>query len=263
MEVRMDGRTALITGGSLGLGHAVGLRFAESGANVALIGRRAEVLAEAEAELKAAVGGNSGKIASFACDVREADQIEAMHQSVVDTLGPVDILVNNAGTSVRGPFETITDEMWQADLDLKLFASIRLCRLVLPGMKQRKWGRIINTLNLGAKVPPAEGAPTAVSRAAGLALTKILAAEGAPYNVLVNGLMVGNIRSDQWVQRHAGLDTDQTLEEFYANMGKAIPMGRLGTAEEFANIACFLASEQGSYITGVAINVDGGKSPVV
>ncbi len=132
-------------------------------------------------------------------------------------------------------------------------------------MKQRKWGRIINTLNLGAKAPAAEGAPTAVSRAAGLALTKILAGEGAPHNVLVNGMLVGRIESDQWLNRWEATDRKISYEQYLDNMAKEmkLPLGRLGTAEEFANIACFLASEQGSYITGVAINVDGGKSPVV
>ena len=263
MDVRMDGRTALITGSSLGLGLAMGHRFAESGANVALVGRRADVAKEAEEAVRKSAGGNGGKIASFACDVSKAEGVQSLHKSVVETLGPIDVLVNNAGTSQTGKFDDITDEVWQADIDLKLFAAIRLCRLVMPGMRDRKWGRIINVLNLGAQAPRAGGAPTAVSRAAGMALTKILAGEGAPDNVLVNGLLVGNIQSDQWVQRHKNECGGKTLEEYYAQLGQRIPLGRLGTAEEFANMACFLASEQGSYITGVAINVDGGMSPVV
>ncbi len=259
----MDGRTALITGSSLGLGLAMGHRFAESGANVALVGRRADVAKAAEEAVRKSAGGNGGKVASFSCDVASAEGVKKLHKAVVDALGPVDILVNNAGTSQTGKFEDITDEVWQSDIDLKLFAAIRLCRLVMPGMRERKWGRIINVLNLGAKAPRPGGAPTAVSRAAGMALTKILAGEGAPHNILVNGLLVGNIQSDQWVQRHKTEGGGKTLDEYYAQLGQRIPLGRLGTAEEFANMACFLASEQGSYITGVAINVDGGMSPVV
>jgi NAD(P)-dependent dehydrogenase (short-subunit alcohol dehydrogenase family) len=130
-------------------------------------------------------------------------------------------------------------------------------------MKSRRWGRIINILNTGAKAPQPNGAPTAVTRAAGMALTKVLAGEGAPHNVLVNGLLVGNIQSNQWVVRHANEGKGRSMQDFYAEMGKRIPMGRVGTAQEFANMALFLASDAGSYVTGTAINVDGGLTPVV
>src|SRR5262249_10092263 len=149
------------------------------------------------------------------------------------------------------------------DIDLKLFAAIRLCRQAFPGMKSRRWGRIINVLNIGAKAPQGTSAPTSVTRAAGMALTKVLAGEGAPHNVLVNALLVGNIQSNQWVKRHAAEGKGRSLEDFYAEMGKRNPMGRVGTAQEFANLALFLASDAGSYVTGTAINVDGGMSPVV
>ena len=154
-------------------------------------------------------------------------------------------------------------ELWQDDLDLKLFASIRLTRLLFPGMCERRWGRIINVLNVGAKIPSAEGAPTQVTRAAGMALMKVLAGEGAPHNVLVNGMLVGKIRSDQWERRHAADERGLTLEEWYDDAGQTQPLGRLGYAEEFANMACFLCSEQGSYINGAAINVDGGLCQAV
>ena len=121
--------------------------------------------------------GASGRVATFVCDVSKADEIEKTFAAVVSTFGKVDILVNNAGISRAMPSEKITDELWQEDLDLKLFAADRLSRLVWPGMKERKWGRIINVLNTGAKAPRANGAPTAVSRAAGMALMKVLAGE--------------------------------------------------------------------------------------
>ena len=153
------------------------------------------------------------------------------------------------------------DDDWQHDFDLKLFAAIRLSRLALPGMKQRCFGRIINTLNTGAKAPAAGTAPTAVTRAAGMALTKVLANEGASHNVLVNAMLVGRIRSDQWVRRAA--KEGKPIEDYYDELGSTLPMGRLGTEEEFASMACLLASDQGGYITGTAINVDGGLCPVV
>jgi len=182
---------------------------------------------------------------------------------VMSQLGKIDILVNNAGQSTRGPSEEITDEMWQSDLDLKLFAQIRLARLVFPQMKQRRWGRIVNVLNIGAKAPGADSAPTSVSRAAQMAFSKVLSQEGAPHNVLVNSLHVGVIVSDQIVRRHNREGANVSLDEFIRQAGRGVPLGRMGRAEEFANIACFLVSDAASYVTGCAINVDGGRSPVV
>jgi 3-oxoacyl-[acyl-carrier protein] reductase len=258
MEIKLTGRKALITGGSKGLGFAIARNFAEAGADVAMMARQQEPLDEAAAVIGAS---SDGKVLPVACDVRRADDIAAGFAKVTQAFGHIDILVNNAGTSNAHPFETVTDAQWQEDLDLKLFAAIRLTRLAWPHMKQQKWGRVINVLNIGAKAPRPASAPTSVTRAAGMALTKVLAGEGAPHGILVNALLVGFIESDQWVQRAAKLGVP--LAEFLAKMGKEIPMGRVGTAQEFANVACFLASDAASYITGTAINVDGDRSPVV
>jgi 3-oxoacyl-[acyl-carrier protein] reductase len=260
MEIRLDGRTALITGGSKGLGLAMAQKFASSGANIAVVARGALALAAAERSVGTVASGQA-RIMAFRCDVAQASEIETTWRAVIAEFGKVDILVNNAGTSQTGKFEDITDAVWQADLDLKLFGAIRLARLAFPGMKQRNWGRIINVLNIGSKAPRAASAPTSVSRAAGLALTKVLAGEGAPHNVLVNALLVGLIASDQHVQRIRG--EGGNVEEELRAMGKRVPLGRIGDAEEFANVACLLASDAGSYVTGTAINVDGGMSPVV
>lgn len=261
MQISLAGRTALITGGSKGLGLAMARAFAGAGAAVALVARGEEALKAAEAKLRAELP--EAKLAAVSADIStEAGCTQAVAQAVA-ALGPIDILVNNAGTSQRGPFLQVSDELWQADLDLKLFAAIRLIRAVMPGMQERRWGRIINVLNIGAKAPAGEGAPTAVSRAAGMALTKILSHEGAKHNVLVNALLVGIIESDQWVRRHAAEKRNITWEEWKTEQGKTVPLGRLGKAEEFAATALFLCSEGGGYITGTAINVDGGRSPVV
>ncbi len=260
MDVRLDGRTALITGGSKGLGFAMAKKFVASGANVVLAARDAETLASAEAEINAT---NQGAAKSIPTDVTDPDACKALYAGACARYGQVDILVNNAGQSQTGKFEEITDEIWEADLALKLMAQVRLSRLVFPDMKARKWGRIINVLNTGAKVPRGGGAPTAVTRAAGMALSKILANEGAPHGILVNAMNTGILVSDQWIRRHADSDGSKTFEEFIADMGKGVPLGRMGEAEEFANLACFLASDAASYITGTAINVDGGSCPVV
>ena len=266
MQVSMEGRAALITGGSRGLGLAMANKFAGAGADVAMVARRPEVLEEARVQVEAAgreAGFEGLKVLAIPGDVGSAETVNAAFEQAVAGLGRVDVLVNNAGTSRTGPFESHDDAAWQDDIDLKLFAAVRLCRLALPGMKERRWGRVINVLNSGAKAPPAHGAPTAVSRAAGMALTKILASEYAPHNVLINALCTGILVTEQWEWRHERLAPDSTFEDFVTEQGKIVPLGRMGHPDEFANLACFLASDAGSYITGCAINVDGGKSPVV
>ena len=258
IEMKMPGRNALVTGASKGIGLAIASNFAQAGANVVIVGRRADALEEAKAIIGRAA---KTKIVTISADVSKAEDCARAFAESQKALGQIDVLVNNAGTSQRGDFETVTDAVWQADLDLKLFAAIRLARAALPGMKARKWGRIINILNTGAKAPKASSAPTSVSRAAGMALTKVLANEGAPHNILVNALLVGLIESEQHERKAGG--NPQKLAELYDQMGKGVPMGRVGKAEEFANMALFLASDAGSYITGTAINIDGGTSPVV
>jgi len=261
MQIRLDGRTALITGGSKGLGRAMAEAFVEAGAAVALVARRQSELDAAKAAIAARFQG--ARLAAVSADVSTAEGCARAAAAAEAALGPVDILVNNAGTSQRGPFMQVEDALWQADLDLKLFAAIRLTRAVWPGMQSRRWGRVINVLATAAKAPPGEGAPTAISRAAGMALTKVLSHEGAPHNILVNALLVGLIDSEQHRLRHAAGNPTETYEAWLAKAGAALPLGRYGRPEEFANLATFLASNAASYVTGTAINVDGGRSPVV
>ncbi|MFN0091642.1 MAG: SDR family NAD(P)-dependent oxidoreductase [Acidimicrobiales bacterium] len=259
MDIRLDGRRALITGGSAGLGLAMAKTFARSGAAVAIAARRHDVLEAARAEIAAA----GGPVHAVAADVSSPADCERAFRSSVDALGGVDILVNNAGTSAAGAFEAVTDEEWQADLDLKLFAAIRLCRLALPAMRAQRWGRIINVLNIGAKTPGRGSAPTTVTRAAGMALTKVLAGEAAADGVLVNALCTGVLVTEQWGKLHQRRGGELGFEEFLERTGRAVPIGRMGDPQEFANLACFLASDAASFVTGCAINVDGGASPVV
>lgn len=257
MEISLRGRAAVITGGSKGLGLAMARRFAASGADVAILARGQAALEAAEREIRATA---QGKVAAIACDVATAEGVQAGHDGAMAALGRIDIVVNNAGASRTGAFETVTDAVWQEDLDLKLFAAIRLTRLAWPQMRERGWGRVINVLNTHAKAPRAGTAPTAISRAAGLALTKVLSGEGAPHGILVNALLVGLIESDQWRRRAEA--AGRPLDALLAEMGRGVPLGRVGRAEEFAQAACFLASDAASYITGTAINVDGGSCPI-
>lgn len=258
VALSLAGRTAVVTGGSRGIGLGIARRFVEAGARVILVARRPEILDRTRAELDALA---EGKTETIACDVGDASRVARL----ADALGgrAVDVLVNNAGASNRHPFESITDADWQRDFDLKLFAAIRLSRAVLPGMKSRRWGRILNVVSGNGKTPAGGGAPTCVARAAGIALTKVLADEYAPHNVLVNALCTGVIESDQLERRHAASGRAVSYAEFVAEEARRIPVGRIGTAEEYANVALFLASDAGSYVTGAAINVDGGLCRVV
>ena len=260
MQISMAGRIALITGGSKGLGYAMGMKFAECGAEVALVSRNKEEVARAAKEISTA---SSQKCLGYVGDVSNAEDIETIFKQVTDDFGRVDVLVNNAGFAQAGEFTSITDEQWQYDIDLKLMAAVRMSRLVFPGMKERKWGRIINMLNTFAKSPTANSAPTSVTRAAGMALTKVLASEGAAHNVLVNGLNIGRIFSDQVVRAYEHSDSDRSLGEFTASIGKGLPMGRIGETDECAGLACLLCSDAGGYISGTSINVDGNLCPVL
>jgi 3-oxoacyl-[acyl-carrier protein] reductase len=190
--------------------------------------------------------------------VRRADEVEACVTAVVAQYGGIDILVNNAGTSAAHGFEEVDDAAWQEDFDLKVMAAVRFCRLAIPQMQRRGGGRIINVTNVGAKVPVARGLPTSVSRAAGVNLTKSLANQYAPDQILVNTICIGLVKSAQMARRAKG-----DLNEHYAELGKRVPVGRVAEASEFADLVAFLVSARAAYITGTAINFDGGRSPAV
>src|ERR1700720_3292051 len=202
VEISLAGRVAVVTGGSKGIGLAVATRFAASGADVAIVARGREGLDQAIATIRATA---RGRVLAVQGDVALVADIERTYDETMAAFGEIDILVNNAGVSRNAPFELVTDEIWREDFDQKLFAAIRLTRLVWPQLKERPWGRIINTLNIGAKAPRPASAPTSVTRAAGLALTKVLAGEGGPFNILVNAMLIGFIEADQHVRAAARL----------------------------------------------------------
>ena len=257
MDLQLKGRVALVTGGSQGIGKAVAATLAQEGASVVIAARGAELLDQVAAEIRA--GG--GSVHAVAADVSQAADCERLVAETVKTFGRLDILVNNAGTSATGEFDSVTDEAWQADFNLKLFAAIRLARLAVPGMRQQGWGRIINMTNIGAKQPRAKSMPTTVTRAAGLAFTKAMSKEFAASNILVNTVCIGLIKAGQHERKAARAGVP--VEQMYEAMGKDIPLGRVGRAEEVASVVAFLASEAASYVTGSSINLDGGASAVM
>ena len=257
MELSLAGKTAVVTGGSQGIGLAIAKAYHDAGASVLIVARDQARLDDAAGS----IGGN--RIFTCSADVSSDEGCDRVKEAIDRHLGHSDILVNNAGSSKRGPFESITDDIWMEDFNLKLFSVIRLCRHCIPDMRERRWGRILNTVSIQGKTPNGGGAPTNVSRAAGIAMTKILSKELAPSNITVNALCTGRILSAQWPRFWKRDAPDSSYEDFLAQVGKRIPLGRVGEAEEFAAVALFLASDAASYVTGVALNIDGGMSPVV
>ena len=257
MDLELKNKVAIVTGGSQGIGRATALRLAGEGASVVIAARGRELLDQVAGEIRAA----GGSVAAVQADVSRAEDCAKLVAEAVKAFGRLDILVNNAGTSATGEFESVTDAIWQADFELKLFAAIRLARLAIPHMKQQGGGRIVNITNIGAKQPRAKSMPTTVTRAAGLAFTKALSKEFAPHKILVNTVCIGLIRAGQHERKAAKAGI--AVEQLYANMAKDIPLGRVGRAEEVANAIAFLASGAASYITGTSINLDGGTSAVL
>ena len=256
MELGLKGKVAVITGGTQGIGKATAQKLAAEGASVVIVARGQEGLDAVAAEIR----GAGGKVATVSADVSKPEDCDRVIAEALKAFGGVDILVNNAGTSATGAFESVTDGAWQADFDLKLFGVVRLIRLALPQMKARGGGRIVNVTNIGAKQPGAKTMPTTVTRAAGQAMTKALSKEYAPHQILVNSVCIGLVRAGQHEKRAAREGVD--VESIYENLGKNIPIGRVGRADEAANVIAFLVSEAASFVTGSSINIDGGASAV-
>ena len=257
MDLELKDKVAIVTGGTQGIGRATAMRLAREGARVVIAARGRDRLDAAAAEIRAA----GGQVAAVQADVSRPEDCGRLVAEALKAFGRIDILVNNAGTSATGEFESVSDETWQSDMDLKLFAAIRLSRLAIPHMKKQGGGRIVNITTIGAKQPRARSMPTTVTRAAGLAFTKALSKEYAKDNILVNTVSIGLVRAGQHEKKaeKAGVG----VEELYANMAKDIPLGRVGRAEEVANVIAFLASGAASYVTGTSINLDGGASGVL
>lgn len=257
MDLGLTDKVAVVTGGSQGIGKATAVRLAAEGASVVIVARGKAQLDE----VAAAIEADGGRVAVVAADVSTPEGCASIVDETLRIFGRLDILINNAGTSSKGPFEAATDEVWQQDFDLKLFAAIRLSRLAIANMQKRHWGRIVNVTNIGSKQPGAQSMPTSVTRAAGLAFTKALSKEYAADGILVNTVCIGTIRAKQHETKAQRLGIP--VDSLYADRIKNVPLGRVGEAEEAANVIAFLASEAASYVTGTSVNLDGGASAVL
>ena len=255
MNLELNDRVYLITGGTDGLGLTLAQRLVDEGARVAVCGRDAERLERAQEQL----GTES---LCFKADVTNESELDGFIDATFSKFDRLDGAVNNAGRTAGTPVATSDDKQWREDLELKVISALHVSRRVLPALEETS-GAIVNVLAIMARTPGANSTPTTASPAAGLALTKAMANEVGPRGVRVNAILIGLIESGQWVRR--ANDANVTVEEYYDTMAKGskIPLGRVGRAAEFADLATFLLSPRASYITGVGVSIDGGLSPVI
>jgi 3-oxoacyl-[acyl-carrier protein] reductase len=256
MDLGLRDRVAVVASSSKGLGRAVAETLAAEGARVVLCARGADALDDACRAIEASGGRCRGVVA----DVSSPADVTRVVAEAESAFGPVEILVTNSGGPKSGRFETLTPEDWDAAARLLLSSAVGFARAVLPGMRARKWGRIINVASIAAK-QPVDGLMLSNSLRAGvIGFARTLAAEVAADGITVNNLLPGYTRTDRVVQlsgqmaASGGITPDEVVRRWEAD----IPMRRLGEPREFAALAAFLASEQAGYVTGQSIAVDGG-----
>ena len=257
MDLELNGRVALVTAASKGLGRATATQLAAEGARVMISSRGAEQLAETAREIADATGA---QVEHCPADVADAADLDRLLRETQERLGGVDVLVNNAGGPPPGGFDALDDAAWQRAFELNLLSTVRLFRGVLPHMREQGWGRIVTVASSSIKQPIDNLTLSNTLRVGILGLAKSVALEVAGDGVLVNTIGPGRIATDRVASLDAGRaeKTGQSVEEVRAQSEAGIPMGRYGTAEEFGKVAAFLASGANTYVTGQAFLVDGG-----
>ncbi|WP_339694550.1 SDR family oxidoreductase [uncultured Parasphingorhabdus sp.] len=253
MDLKLENRSVLVTAGSKGIGLATARGFHTAGARVAICGRSQDNLDAAAALMPGCL--------AIAGDVSKADDIERIVASVTETFGGIDILANNAGGPPPGLFVDLDDSDWAKAVELTLMSVVRTTRLVLPHMQAQKWGRIVNISSTGVKQPVPGLTLSNSIRMAVLGWAKTLANQVGPDNVLVNTVCPGFTNTDRITQifESQSAASGKTVDEISEGLAAQIPLRRIGQPEEIANLAVFLGSEAASYITGTAIQVDGGS----
>jgi 3-oxoacyl-[acyl-carrier protein] reductase len=259
MDLGIEGRAAIVTGGSRGIGRETARALLEAGARVAICARTRETLEEARAELEAKSGG---KVLAVVADMAVEGDIERLVSEASRHWGGIDILVNNAGTMYSGRFDALTEAGLRTQLDTKLFGFMRAIRLVAPGMRARRWGRIVNIIGGAGKEPDPYMFGSGMTNSALLNLTKSLSTEFGADNVLVNAVCPGWVDTGLWRRNAAGLASELgagSEDEARRLAARKNALGRFGRPAELADAIAFLCSERASFITGVSINVDGGR----
>ena len=257
MDLGIRGKVALVTAASRGLGRAIAEELGAEGASLVMCARGKEALDEAVESVRSSSGV---QVLGIAADVSRPEDVKRVTRSAIESFGRVDILVTNAGGPPSGLFESLGPEKWDDAVRLTLLSTINLCREIIPGMRQRKWGRVINVTSITVK-QPVEGLMLSNSLRAGVTgFARTLANEVARDGITVNNILPGYTRTHR-VEELAKATAQRegiSIEEVMNRQKAAIPMGRLAEPREFAALAAFLASERASYITGTSIQVDGG-----
>ena len=260
MDLNLRGRRALVTGGSKGIGLAVAEELVAEGVDVAICARHPRELEAAAEKLR----GSGCTVYAQVTDVTDPAQITDLVSRSVEALGALDILVNNAGAAHPGNFESLTDDDWRADLDVKLFSQIRCTRAALEHLRRSRAARVININSVYARYPDPTFFATTVNRAACLNFTKALARELGPEGILVNSVNIGFVITPQWQNIKARRAPDASDDEFFAGLARdEVPLGRFGTVGEVSGLVAFLASDRASYLTGTSIDVAGGMGKYV
>jgi 3-oxoacyl-[acyl-carrier protein] reductase len=257
MDLGLKRKTALVTGGSKGIGRAVAQSLAAEGARVMICARDAGTLKQAAADIERATGG---RVETSSADLSTPAEVARVAKDAVARLGRLDILVNNAGAIKGGDFLATPDEEWLEGWSLKLLGYIRMAREVLPHMQRQGGGRIVNVVGAAARNPAVTYMMGGTANAALINFTKALSDLAVKSKVLVTGVSPGPVKTERWDSlmaqqaRAAGQDAANYVRE----RSQEFPLGRIALPEEVADVVCFLASERASYLTGITITVDGG-----
>ena len=259
MELGLKGKTVLVTGGSKGIGRATARAMAAEGARVMICSRSAPALEEAAGAIRRETGQ---AVEIVAADLSRLEGVESAAAAAIQRLGRLDVLVNNAGAIKGGDFLAIPDDEWMTGWSLKLLGYIRMARAVLPQMRTQGGGRIVNVVGMAARNPATTYMMGGAANAALINFTKALADLGAPSNILVTAVSPGPVKTDRWdsLQRQQAAAAGKDLETFVKEQNRNLPLGRIALPEEVADLVCFLASDRASFLTGIAITVDGGMS---
>jgi 3-oxoacyl-[acyl-carrier protein] reductase len=257
VDLGLRDKVALVAASSRGLGYAIARELAAEGASVVMCARGEARLAQAAREIASATGA---RVVPVAADVSKPDAVAKLAQAALAALGRVDVLVTNSGGPPPGTFEGTPPEAWKTAVDVLLTSAVELARAVLPGMKQRRFGRILNVTSITVKQPVENLILSNALRAAVTGMARTLATEVAPYGITVNNLLPGYTRTErltELAEATAGR-TGKAPADFFERLEREIPARRLGEPRELAALCAFLASERAGYVTAQSIAVDGG-----